>query len=101
MRVNLTVRPVTRLAVFETRRTSTGRAQGARPSRPAGYARRYTTWIVSMITRPPKFSIAAGLGLLFMAPPTSATEVPVPRPPEVASFRVSADPATGDVLLTW
>src|SRR5262249_12951259 len=34
--LNLTVRPVTRLADLELGRTSTGRAQGARPSRPAG-----------------------------------------------------------------
>jgi hypothetical protein len=40
-RVNLTVRPVTRLAARQVTRSSKGRAQGARPSRPAGYARRY------------------------------------------------------------
>ena len=36
--VNLTVRPVTRLAGLLPERGSHGRAQGARPSRPAGYA---------------------------------------------------------------
>ena len=41
-RVNLTVRPVTRLAVLAPPRiTSKGSEQGARPSRPAGYAERY------------------------------------------------------------
>ena len=40
-RVNLTVRPVTRLALSAPRPLSPhGRAQGARPSRPAGYAER-------------------------------------------------------------
>ena len=42
--LNLTVRPVTRLAGLHLGRTSTGRAQGARPSRPAGYARRYAAY---------------------------------------------------------
>jgi len=40
-RVNLTVRPVTRLAGRLPEPDSHGHAQGARPSRPAGYARRY------------------------------------------------------------
>jgi hypothetical protein len=40
-RVNLTVRPVTRLAGLKLTRDSHGHAQGARPSRPAGYAGRY------------------------------------------------------------
>ena len=41
-RVNLTVRPVTRLAVQAPPHTCPqGHAQGARPSRPAGYAERY------------------------------------------------------------
>jgi len=35
--MNLTVRPVTRLAGLLPERDSHGRAQGARPSRPAGY----------------------------------------------------------------
>jgi len=39
--VNLTVRPVTRLAGLLPTRDATGRAQGARPSRPAGYRGRY------------------------------------------------------------
>ena len=39
-RINLTVRPVTRLACLFLTWDSHGRAQGARPSRPAGYARR-------------------------------------------------------------
>jgi len=39
--MNLTVRPVTRLADFLPERDSHGHAQGARPSRPAGYLRRY------------------------------------------------------------
>jgi hypothetical protein len=39
-RMNLTVRPVTRLACLLLARDSHGRAQGARPSRPAGYAGR-------------------------------------------------------------
>ena len=40
-RVNLTVRPGTRLALSAPRpHSSHGRAQGARPSRPAGYAGR-------------------------------------------------------------
>ena len=34
--LNLTVRPVTRLAGLQLVRFSNGRAQGARPSRPAG-----------------------------------------------------------------
>jgi hypothetical protein len=38
--VNLTVRPVTRLAGLLPIRDSHGRAQGARPSRTAGYAGR-------------------------------------------------------------
>jgi len=42
-RINLTVRPVTRLACLDLNQDSNGSAQGARPSRPAGYARRYTT----------------------------------------------------------
>jgi len=41
MQMNLTVRPVTRLADLLPVRDSTGRAQGARPSRPADYLRRY------------------------------------------------------------
>jgi len=41
-RVNLTVRPVTRLAGLLLHQDSNGSAQGARPSRPAGYARRCT-----------------------------------------------------------
>src|SRR5262245_24201593 len=40
--MNLTVRPVTRLAGLLLARDSHGRAQGARPSRPAGYAQRST-----------------------------------------------------------
>ena len=39
-RVNLTVRPVTRLAALGAMTGSKGGVQGARPSRPAGYARR-------------------------------------------------------------
>ena len=39
-RINLTVRPVTRLAWLPSQQTSKGRTQGARPSRPAGYAPR-------------------------------------------------------------
>ena len=39
-RMNLTVRPVTRLADFRLETDSHGSAQGACPSRPAGYARR-------------------------------------------------------------
>jgi hypothetical protein len=39
--MNLTVRPVTRLAGLLPQRDSHGRAQGARPSRPAGYRGRY------------------------------------------------------------
>jgi len=41
MRLNLTVRPVTRLAVSAPHtHFPHGSAQGARPSRPAGYPRR-------------------------------------------------------------
>jgi len=39
--MNLTVRPVTRLANLLLAQDSHGSAQGARPSRPAGYLRRY------------------------------------------------------------
>jgi len=45
--MNLTVQPVTRLADFLLVRDSHGHAQGARPSRPAGYLRRYAA--VSMM----------------------------------------------------
>jgi len=38
--MNLTVRPVTRLAGLTLTRDSNGSAQGARPARPAGYAGR-------------------------------------------------------------
>ena len=41
-RMNLTVRPVTRLAVAPTPISSNGGGQGACPSRPAGYPRRST-----------------------------------------------------------
>jgi len=41
--VNLTVWPVTRLAARTVTHSSKGRAQGARPSQPAGYAGRYAT----------------------------------------------------------
>jgi hypothetical protein len=39
-RMNLTVRPVTRLAGLYLAAGSKGRGQGTRPSRPAGYAER-------------------------------------------------------------
>jgi len=39
--MNLTDRPVTRLAGLSAERTSNGSAQGARPSHPAGSCRRY------------------------------------------------------------
>jgi len=38
--INLTVRPVTRLAGLKLTPDSNGSAQGARPSRPAAYAQR-------------------------------------------------------------
>jgi len=41
--INLTVRPVARLAELPLTRDSHGRAQGARPSRPAGYRERMRT----------------------------------------------------------
>ena len=40
-RINLTVRPVTRLAGAPALITSKGGGQGARPSRPAGYPQRW------------------------------------------------------------
>jgi len=40
--MNLTVRPVTRLADLNLTGDSNGSAQGARPSRSAGYLRRST-----------------------------------------------------------
>ena len=43
-RMNLTVRPVTRLAGLLLVLDSHGSAQGARPSRPAGYAERYAVF---------------------------------------------------------
>jgi len=47
--MNLTVRPVTRLADLLPIRDSHGHAQGARPSRPAGYLRRCADSVMSEI----------------------------------------------------
>jgi len=57
-RINLTVRPVTRLAGLLPERDSHGSAQGARPARPAGYARRY-----AYLTNSQFLSASIGQGL--------------------------------------
>jgi len=48
--MNLTVRPVTRLAGLLPARDSHGHAQGARPSRPAGYGGRYAHIFDAIVT---------------------------------------------------
>src|SRR5262245_59301768 len=75
--MNLTVQPVTRLAVAPPRSTSKGDGQGACPSRPAGYCGRYAHRQSSMN---PRTAVGRVLQLLLAAvcmSPITLADTPV------------------------